>query len=117
MFTEPITLFRIFLFRRWPAKDDSTFTSFGDEEVKSMLKHFAHRFNPQTSIKAIQEWLLFKHAALQKISEYQLISEHQYTNSEHSDSDLSEEDIDEETKDDKCTTRLYTTPPRSTALF
>ena len=67
VFTEPITLFRIFLFRRWPAKDDSTFTSFGDEEVKSMLKHFAHRFNPQTSIKAIQEWLLFKHAALQKI--------------------------------------------------
>ena len=37
---KPITLFWIFRFRRWPAKDDSTFTSFGDEEVKSQLKHF-----------------------------------------------------------------------------
>ena len=98
VFSEPITWFRIFLYKRWPLKDDPTFTTYGDQEVKSLLKHFAHRFSPERSIKATQECLLFKHAALQKVSEYhcspQLGSDSQHSYSEPSEDEVDEENID-----------------------
>ena len=66
----PISCFDIFDYKLWPSVTDAQFHLYGDQELAVLLYHFRVLCTADEARLAKQEWLMYKHFAVEKVQAF-----------------------------------------------